>query len=551
MKRVLFIALLELVVCGWLLGQITSLGGSLRYEQQYQDFLFDDQLATSIRSNPILDLGVRGIVLSPRLFDFTLRTSLNLNFGTSHIRDITLTNQQSNWNTYDVAAGFFQYSPIKVQVAARDFLIDTKSSYNGASSNHGRTRTQEQRANFGIDRIPFLPSIHASYTRNHSWSLTGDPQDQLSNQLSFGVSSASGHGASVSVSGSFSDVKERYTGFQEKNSFFQLSGSKELSANHRIDLNSEYYVFPLYRVLYALAGYTGMLTEKVRLSSGISGAQSSSSGSTFRSIGGSQGVSVTAGDHYRFGLSVSGNAGRYSSLSGQTASYSGNMGGSATIQHVRMIGTLNLTNALSMGYAVRDYGQVYHVWEGGISNGISTGIGSYAISGSYNLSAQSTRNDLSWNLLSNNASLSANGTVFGKIRSQSSFRFRADTYGGDIRPVGNQRTANLTHGFTGQFFYYIPMTVGLGGSVNWYSAAASIRTYAWHFTFSSTSFFLRALYATYRYSRTFDPYYQRELVEQAATFDYQWRALSFHIAFRHSTTPNRIRDILFTVSRPF
>ena len=52
-------------------------------------------------------------------------------------------------------------------------------------------------------------------------------------------------------------------------------------------------------------------------------------------------------------------------------------------------------------------------------------------------------------------------------------------------------------------------------------------------------------------TRSFDPYFRREIADHNGSLMYQWRALSFQARFRYATFPVRVRDVLFSVSRPF
>jgi hypothetical protein len=244
-------------------------------------------------------------------------------------------------------------------------------------------------------------------------------------------------------------------------------------------------------------------------------------------------------------------AGKFSSIASGRSSYNGLFGSTASAQHNRTLGTLILTNGLSVGFSSRDYGEVYRIWEGSFSNGISTSIGSYSVSGNYDFSAQSTRNRVSWYSFGNNANVNVSGNISGNIHERSSLLFHSDIYGGDFRFSRNQRSLTLTQGFDGQFFYYMPFSLGLGGSSSWYSSSPTNHTYGWFASFTSSNFFLRGLYATYRYSRNFDPYYGREIIEQNGSCDYQWRALVLHLLVHQTSVPYRIRDITFSISRPF
>jgi hypothetical protein len=147
--------------------------------------------------------------------------------------------------------------------------------------------------------------------------------------------------------------------------------------------------------------------------------------------------------------------------------------------------------------------------------------------------------------------ISASGNISNIIHSQSSLQYRSDVYGGFAMYNNNQQNLNLTQSFDAQTVIYIPMTLGAGLNANWYFSSLARRTYGYYLTFTSASLFVRGLYATYRYARNYDPYYQRELSENNGSLHYQWRMIIMEVRFRLAYVPNRIRDITFTISRPF
>jgi len=550
-KRVITIVILVFGAHWWSSAQITRISGDLRYEQQYQDLQFNDQLSTSLRYNPMLDLGLNGIILAQRVCDFNIHTSFNLDYGDSHVRELTLSNQQTYWNAYDATASFFEFSPIKFQLSARDHIITAKSKYDTLSEFDTKIRSQEQRIQFGVDKISFLPTLNVYYIQDRDWSVEGEPSEGSSKQLSFAAASAIGQASSVNLSGSFSDVQERYSGFDEKNVSLIFTGTKEISATQHLNVSSEYYRYSDYGAFTGSLGYVGLLNDRLRFTSGMSGNQTVSAFTNYRNVGATEGLNLAVADNYQFGLSLNGTTGDFASISTATSNPTRTFGGGVTAQHTRTAGGFTIMNGFSVGYLQQEYSELFRIWEGGITNNISTSLGGFALSGNYDLSAQSTINTISWSSVSTNAGVNAAGVVYGNLRSQSSLHIRADNYGGASSFSRDQRSINLQQGFDGVYHYYIPFSIGFGGSYSWFSAAPVDHTYGWYASFTSSNFFLRGLYASYRYTRNFDPYFHRELVEQNGSFDYQYRALMFHLEFRHAMIPDRLRDISFIVSRPF
>jgi hypothetical protein len=550
-KRVVTILAMLVVAGECSVGQITHLGGELRYEHEYQDMLYLDQLSTSLRSNPIVDLALFGYVLSPRIIDWNVRSSMNLSFGTSQTRENTTTNQQAYYNAYDADMNFFEYSPVKFELAARDHIVDTKADYNSLSGFHGRVRAQEQRARFAVDRISYLPSVTLNYIQDRTWSLTADQSEQLSRQFTFSVATAAAGSSSINLSGAFTNTEDKYTGFEDHIATVELGGTKQLSEHDRFDLAAEYYRYNLYGTLTGSLGYIGTLGGATRITTSVSGSHSGSAYSSNRVVGAGAGLTVILTPVYQTGVSLGVSAGKYTSLLLGVSTYSRTFEPRGFLQQTLNFGRSILSDNLWVSYSLRDYGERFLVWEGGLANSLTTSIGAFGVSANYDFSAQSTRNSTNWTLVSNMGGISASGNLARIIHSQSSLQFRSDIYSGVGIFNTSQQNLNLTQGFDAQTVWYIPMTLGAGLTANWYFSTLARRTYGWYATFTSPSLFVRNLYATYRYARNYDPYYQRELSENNGSMHYQWRMVIMELRFRLAYVPNRIRDITFTISRPF
>ena len=553
LTRVGIIGLAMLMLNLYCDAQVMSLRGELRYEHQYQDFLPEGgSLSTSLRQGPALNLNLLGNVLSKRILAYSLFTSLATSFGSSHTSIYSFSNTQYNWNAYNVIVNVLPYSSAKLDLSARENMVDTKSAYDIIST-RSRLRQQEQRIALSVEQVPALPTMSLSYTRNRSWAPIGESSEQLSHQYSFALSSSSGSTAAVSLSGSLNDVAERYTGFHERLLSLNLTGSKQFSERHRLNINSDYNQYSAYSNLTGSVGYNGQFGDRLRLSSGVSAVSYSSANALGRTGGLTEGIAYTLDQNFQLGLNFSGTIGSSKVVSSNNIRtyLSTNWEGRTSVQHTRLLGTMTVTNGFSVGYLVQQYIDRYTTFSSSFSNGVQLPVGMFAASGDYTFSYSTTQNSGQWAVIGNNVGIVVGGTLPEQIKSNTSVRYRDDHYSGDNSSFRDQQNLLLSQRFDGSFVYVIPFTLGVGGSVNWYFASVKGHTHAWYISLNSPGFFLRGLFANYVYTRNFDPYFHQEVVEHNGSLLYQWRALSFQLRYRHAIFPIRVRDVMFTVSRPF
>lgn len=554
LTRAVIIACVLLALRNISAAQVTSLSGELRYEHQYQDFLPEGgALSTSLQRRPTLTLAVVGDLLSKRIFAYSFFTSLSANFGTSRTPGYEFSNKAYNWNTYNLIVNILPYYPAKLDVAVRENIYDTRSSYDLIET-HGRTRQQEQRIALSVDQVPSLPTIFLSYVRNRSWAPVGDPSEQLSQQYSFALSAAGSRYGSAGLSGTVSDITERYSGFHERLATITFTGSRQLSDRHQVSVSSEYNRFTGYSNLSGSLGYAGAYGEQLRLSSILSGFSYSNAFTLGRTVALSERLSYLPGRFFQVALNLDGSRGvtRSDFPSGVQEYTSTSWGANSTLQHNRTVGAAAISNGFTLGYLVQDYFiERQRTVTAAISNGVQFPVGAFAASGDYNFYYNLTRNFERWALVGNNAGLAFSGTLPGQIRSGTNIRYRSDHYSGDVSSFRDQRNLTLGQRFDGSYYYVIPFTVGIGGSVNWYMASIRGHTHTWHVSFNSPGFFVQGLFASYVYTRNFDPYYRQESVDQLATLLYRWRALSFEARVRQTTVPIRIREFWLSVSRAF
>jgi hypothetical protein len=533
--------------------QLTTLSGELRYEHQYQDFYTDaGGLSTSLRQNPILNLDLRGAIVSRRLLEYSLYSSFGINHTLSQTPYLTFTNTQLNWNAYNLTLSVLPYAKAKVDLSARDNLIDSKFDDQTVSS-QGRLRQQEQRIGLSVDQVPELPTLAFTYTRNKTWAEIGAPSEQLSNQYGLSLSASGGPSSEVNLSSSLSDVAERYTNFHERLLTVNLSGSKRLDDRNLLSILSDYNRFTSYSNLTGSVGYTGLLSDRLRVNTGFSGLSYSNAFTVGRTGGFLEGVLYRLDPYFQLGESFNGYIGTTRAVTnlGTQSYYSNNWNASTTLQHNRQINRAIVSNSLTLGYLVQEYVTGYNTLNVNFANGVQFPLGAFALNGDYSFAYYRTRNNDDWDLIGNSAGIVAVGTLPENIRSNTTARFRDDHYTGEVSAFRNQRNLIGTQQFDGSFRSVIPVNLGLGGSVTWYFANIYGHTYSWHLTFSSQSFFVDRLYALYTYTRTFDPYYLRPVTNHDASMNYPWRALTFQLRGHYATFPVRVRDIWFSVSRFF
>jgi hypothetical protein len=535
------------------LGQGSQLRGELRYEHQYQDFLPEKGgLATSLRQGPAINLNLLGSFLSARILTYSLFSSLAYNFNTSNTPSYNTSNTLYNWNTYNLIVNVLPYSRAKLDFSARENVIDTKSVYEIINT-HGRTRQQEQSISLSVDQVPSLPTMTLGYIRNRSWAPVGERSEQLSQQYSLVLSASNGPTAYVGLSGSLNDVVERYTNFHERLLSINLTGSKQFTDHHRMNMNADYHQFTSYSNFTGSVGYSGMFGDKVRITSGISGLSYSNTSAIGWTGGFSEGIIYMADQNFQLGLTVNGSSGLTRSIiSSNVITYpNSTWGGNATLQSNRSMGSSTISNGLSFGYLVQNYFDGHRTFNGVLSNSLQIPVGSFSVTGDYSFSYSQTQNSDRWSSIGNRISLVLIGTLPRQIRSNTTLRYNDDHYMGDVSSFRNQRNLMFNQRFDASLFYIIPLTIGVGGSVNWYFSNIKGQTHSWHISINSPAFFLQGLFASYVYSRNFDPYFRSEVTEQNGSFMYQWRALSLQARVRNINLPIRTRDFWFSVSRPF
>jgi hypothetical protein len=529
--------------------QLGSFSGDIRYEHRYQDYEYGGNLTKLVIKNPTVNLRLRGSILSPRLLNYSLYSSLNLYFVSTENAFFSYSSQQFSWNKYNFIANLFSYSPVRLTLAARENAYELKS---GETIGTSTDRLQQQRAEISVNQVPWLPTLSLAYTRDRTYSYSGLPYDVVNQTLTFTATGATDTAGSYGLTATMSDLRDQYAGTVDRFVTMQFSASRALSARHGIELSADYEKYTGYSVLSASLSYAGTLADRLRVRSGLSASSVVSAYAQSRAVSLSQSASYRLSESLQCGVGVSGyvNNSTYEAAAGRRETY-GSWATSGNLQHRRSVAGLSMTNAFSAGYSEQRFGSRFNSFHSGLSNTLARTVGLFALTASHDLSYLRVRNGASYDVIDNSGTLVASGQLARQIRSQTDLRYRDTRYPGEETAYRDQRAIYFTQRCDGSFVYAIPFTLALSGSANWYLSGIRGHTYGWSLSFVSTSFFVRGLVVTYMYTRTYDPYYEREVPEHSGSIAYVWRAISVSARFRKATFPVQVRELQFIISRPF
>ncbi len=530
--------------------QLGPVSGDIRYEHQYQDVLVNGSLVTSLRRSPSINLTTSGSIRSEKFIFYSIRTGLTAGFRTSQSSQSLVETRNILWNAYNVNVFFLQTAPVNFQLASREYANDTRYEYQGLRS-RGGTRDHEDRIGLSLVRVPFVPLINLTFTRNKSWSVVGEPFEQRTHQYVFSASSRNGVDGHASVTGSLSEFREKYSGFSERILSLQFDGSRTLSERHQVTVGSEYSKYASYSALSAGASYAGELSGAVRINSGLNGQNASSRNYSIRTVSASQRIQIVQDKNFTWGLGAGGATGVtiLPQREGRERIPTNDWNANLNLNHVRSLGGLSVANNVALTYGRRNYLEELTYYRLGVTNSANRNIGKFLVNATYNFSYLENRNSGSWRSTEHFAMLNLTGTFPPSIRSRSTADFRSYDYGGDRLTASDQSTLNLAQSFDGSFRHVIPFTLSAGASVHYFFAGLRGHSYGWNTSFQSSQFFLKDLSASYRYSRSFDPYYRRESLEQTARLSYRWRLLNLQLTLRERTVFSRLRDVRFSVER--
>jgi hypothetical protein len=212
---------------------------------------------------------------------------------------------------------------------------------------------------------------------------------------------------------------------------------------------------------------------------------------------------------------------------------------------------VQFTNSISLNYARQKIVDSFTRFGAGISNNINAHALGFDLSVRHSISSGVQYDGDRTTSVSNVADVTANGRLWQRIVSTTAANYRDDRYTGEGTQYRNYRLFLVRQSLRTSYYYVIPFSVELSGSVNWYLSGISGRTYGWTFQFQSGSFFLRGLGFNYLYNRTYDPYYLFEVVNQSARMTYRWRTISLEMRLAQFNAVERRREVWFSIVRPF
>lgn len=443
-------------------------------------------------------------------------------------------------------------SPVKLNLAFRDndYAIKTES---GLFTERLGSRSQEQRAELSVQQVPWLPSMSLTYVRSRSFATLGNEYEIVNQTISLTASSASDTTGMYNLSVVTNTLQEDISNSADRFIAISFSASRELAMQHHVSLTTEYNKYAGFSLMQSALSYGGVLSDKIRIATNLSGSNSLSSFSQGLSVGLSQSASMSINENFQGAVGVSGFLGHSKNIvpgfEGSNAYRSGGIFGN--IQHRRVIGGFTIANGLSAGKNIQFQVAQFSSWNTQLSNSISRNIGSFSTSGYYNFTFTRVINISEYTIVGNTAGIILRGTLPHNIQSQSDVRYREDRYPGNEASFRSHRNIIVTQRMNGSFNYIIPFTLSVSGNANWFFTGNLGRTYGWTFNFSSPAFFLRGLMVSYVYSRNFDQYYLREIADHTGSISFNWRALSFSSRLRYATFPVHLRQVQFIVSRPF
>lgn len=554
LRRVTIILWLLLVVFYPLYSQFTSINGELRYQHQFQEATtYYGFYHKSIRKNPQFIIGTSGYLVSPSLFSVNLRTSINANYTTTTFGSASLSSKQYLFNFYDVNIDALQRYFVKVNFSARDNEVESISEYNRFSSGLISYRQQQQRLNLSTNNIKFLPSTSVYLTRTRNWSSSPlSTFNQYQHDLTVNLSQ-SAQDANISMTGTISDNKETTTGTHFQYYRVQMNGSKEFSSTQRVDVTGEYYKYENISMLSINGSYNGSVSGKFRLLTNIMGRNLYSATTSSIIAGLGQTVQYLQNENFNYTLGFQNQFGTDVYITDGMANKNNfnSYGGSGGIQHMRTISGMGISNGLSFGYSRQVSILEQSSSSASINNSVQALLAGCHVSATQGLSVVRTSGNYARDEINNIATLMVTGALPYNINSQTSIDFRNDRRFHTSEFTHRMQTLNFRQMFSTSLYYYIPLTIAAGGTLNWIWSGVTGRTYGINLNLSSSNFFIQNLSMSYRLNRSYDIYYRRPNLDQAAEFTYQWRALSFQLRYHEFRFTEVRREIWFVVTRPF
>jgi hypothetical protein len=552
MKRIGCIVTFVAVLFSTGYGQIRSMNGQLLYQARWEDFLSGGVSSTNLNQSPTLGLGVQGIVVSPYLLTFELRTNLFANFSRAQAGGNAITGKQYTWNYYDLNLGFLQNSSVSAVLSARDALSEASTDYRRNEIGVMKRRYQRQDARVSLNKILSLPSILFAYSRNHEYSITAlSPFEVTQNTYSVNLSSSNSLG-SIFVSGSINDNWDAYAGTRMKYTDLHFQGSRMFSTDENLNVDLDYDKFESSVHLVGGAAYATKIDNKYYSTSSVHGRSNSGPLYHTMAVGASQSLSFVQDSHFRLGFSLGGQYARdvYTVANVPSATTAAALSAGGSVQHTRALGRFNITNDLNAGLSLENYQRFGSSVSFGFANGIQTTVKSYRVSLNQRTGYVYHSDGVNQTMLTNSASGDITGTIRYNLQGQVFAIYNASHSPGSTI-VRGRKDLSLVWRLNSSFNSFIPFTVGLSGNTNWYYSEHTGRTYGWSLTVMSARFFVQQLSMNYALTRNFDYYYDREAISNNLGFNYRWRSLTMELRLNQYDRIDRHREVWFSIVRPF
>ena len=545
------------LLCGFGSAQvlIQPLSGEIQYQYQYQDYTSAGFHSSTSAQNPVLNLGTSGSVLNPGIFSFNVSSFLNLTSSSTSAPEYTALNKQLAWDYYNLDLTILRDLPITASMLLNDGFTQTSSSAQQIEQGGTRLRRQTQNLRLMVRRITYLPSMSFSVNRSHQWSLSSEsPVDYLNTNYSANLSSG-GQGGSLSLSGSMIENLDRHSGYASRYYSLVFRGVRNFADLQSLDFDIDYNRFSDVTNVRETASYMNTSDKQLHYTATLSSYSNSTLSFQSNQANLSQSLQYIQNEHLRYSLGLNGSYGHTESVAGSSFSTDNALGSvSFAIQHSRGYGRLSTSNGINFGYGVSKYIDREATVNAGFSNSLTTYVGSYQLSAGHSLSYGQSRNNQSRSSVSNNANVDISGTPLYNFQTQVNTSYLSEVYVGDLETgLGNNREIRLQWMIYSPTFLsrYFQFSVELSGSEDWLFRDFVQRTSVWTACLKCSQSYIPNLSFTYRYNRSYVPYYCQQSVTHSLELHYRWRAVAMELRYEHYTLIDTRSNLWFTLSRPF
>ncbi len=538
------------------LSQITALGGEFRYQHQYQNSKSGNNIIEFNRYSPQFILGMNGYLYSPRLISYGLQTAVYLHSSNTSYQNFSQKSKNLLFNYYNVNVTALQNYLVRLDLFARDGELESNTNIVGFGDSKNNFRQQQQRVQISTQKIYFLPSTNIYYNQNRSWSVAPTSRtDQIQRELGINLSKASTE-SNISLSGNLYDVLERSTGERDNYYRMNLNGTKQYSEKSRFDINTEYYSHNNFGFTSGSLMFYNEASDKIRLSTLVSGRHLESVNSISFGLNLSQSVQYLLNKnlHLNYNIFTTRTDDRYiieNNRDDLRKIFLQGLGNTFSIQHMFGFTNIDFSNGVNVGYSKQGGTEKQSNLNGGFTNSINARIYDFNITSSFAFNKNKVYYRMERDETFKNASLAISKILFNNLNSESMVDYRDE----DIYSI-NERSRSSTQlrinqRFNTSLYYYIPFSLSFNGNINWNLGRYRSKFYGINLNFNSPQFFVRSLSLGYSLGWSYDPLTRRDFINQDAEFNYQWRALSFQLRLREFRFVDKRREFWFTVARPF